>query len=96
MTDKALFVRHVYIGLRTEQKQAMKENIADILRQAMRLPPEARAALAGSLLDSLDEPVDRDAESAWEAEIASRIREIDEGKATLIPWAKARAKIEGQ
>ena len=54
----------------------MKENIADILRQAMRLPPEARAALAGSLLDSLDEPMDRDAESAWEAEIASRIRHL--------------------
>ena len=71
----------------------MKENIADILKQALRLPPEARAALAGSLLDSLDEPLDLDAESAWEAEIAVRIREIDEGKVTLIPWAEARARI---
>jgi putative addiction module component (TIGR02574 family) len=73
----------------------MKENITDILKQALRLPPEARAALAGSLLDSLDEPLDLDAESAWEAEIASRIREIDEGKVTLIPWAEARARITG-
>ena len=73
----------------------MKENITNILKQALRLPPEARAALAGSLIDSLDEPLDRDAESAWEAEIASRIREIDEGKVTLIPWAEARAKIAG-
>jgi len=71
----------------------MKENITDILKQALRLPPEARAALAGSLLDSLDEPLDRDAESAWEAEVASRVREIDEGKVTLIPWAEARARI---
>jgi len=74
----------------------MKENIADILKQALRLPPEARAALAGSLLDSVDEPLDLDAESAWEAEIASRIREIDEGKVTLIPWAEARARIAGE
>ena len=74
----------------------MKENIADILKQALRLPPEARAALAGSLLDRLDEPPDLDAESAWEAEIAARIREIDEGKVTLIPWAEARARIAGQ
>jgi putative addiction module component (TIGR02574 family) len=74
----------------------MKENIADILRQALKLPPEARAALAGSLLDSLPEPLDRDAESAWEAEIASRVREIDEGKVALIPWAEARAKIAEQ
>lgn len=73
----------------------MKNNIADILKEALRLPPEARAALAGSLLDSLDEPLDLDAESAWEAEIASRIREIDEGKVTLIPWAEARARIAG-
>jgi putative addiction module component (TIGR02574 family) len=71
----------------------MKENIADILKQALRLPPEARAALAGSLLDSLDEPLDLDTESAWEAEIAARIREINEGKVTLIPWAEARARI---
>ena len=73
----------------------MKENIADILKQALRLPPEARAALAGSLIDSLDEPLDLDAESEWEAEIAARIREIDEGKVTLIPWAEARARIAG-
>jgi putative addiction module component (TIGR02574 family) len=73
----------------------MKENIADILKQALRLPPEARAALAGSLLDSLDGPLDLDAESAWEAEIGARIREIDEGKVTLIPWAEARARIAG-
>ncbi|MDW7760422.1 MAG: addiction module protein [Acidobacteriota bacterium] len=71
----------------------MKENIAYILEQALRLPPEARAALAGSLLDSLDETLDSEAESAWAAEIASRIREIDEGKAPLIPWAEARARI---
>jgi putative addiction module component (TIGR02574 family) len=74
----------------------MKENITDILKQALKLPPEARAALAGSLLESLDEPLDRDAESAWEAEIASRIREIDEGKVTLISWAEARARIAKQ
>ena len=71
----------------------MKENISDILKQALRLPPEARAALAGSLLDSLDEPLDRDAEAAWEAEVALRVREIDEGTVTLIPWAEARARI---
>ena len=30
----------------------MKQNIADILKDALKLPPEARAALAGTLLDS--------------------------------------------
>ncbi len=74
----------------------MKQNIAEILKEALKLPPEARAALAGTLLDSLDETVDRDAESAWEAEIVMRLKEIDEGKVILIPWAEARARITGQ
>ncbi len=71
----------------------MKQNIAEILKEALKLPPEARAALAGTLLDSLDETVDRDAESAWEAEIVMRLKEIDESKVNLIPWAEARARI---
>ncbi len=74
----------------------MKQNIAEILKEALKLPPEARAALAGTLLDSLDETVDRDAESAWEAEIVMRLKEIDEGKVNLVPWAEARARIVGQ
>ena len=74
----------------------MKQNIADILKEALKLPPEARAALAGTLLDSLDDTVDRDAESAWEAEILLRLKEIDEGKVRLMPWSEARIKISGQ
>ncbi|MCJ7749440.1 MAG: addiction module protein [Desulfobacterales bacterium] len=74
----------------------MKQNIGDILKEALKLPPEARAALAGTLLDSLDETVDKDAESAWETEIVMRLKEIDEGKVNLIPWAEAKARIAGQ
>jgi len=74
----------------------MKQNITEILKEALKLPPEARAALAGTLLDSLDETVDRDAESAWEAEIVMRLKEIDDGKVNLIPWAEARTRIAGQ
>jgi putative addiction module component (TIGR02574 family) len=74
----------------------MKQNIADILKEALKLPPEARAALAGTLLDSLDDTVDRDAESAWEAEILLRLKEIDEGKVKLMPWSEGRTKISGQ
>ena len=74
----------------------MKQNIAEILKEALKLPPEARAALAGTLLDSLDETMDRDAESEWEAEIVMRLKEIDEGKVNLIPWVEARARIAGR
>jgi putative addiction module component (TIGR02574 family) len=74
----------------------MKQTIADILKEALKLPPEARAALAGTLLDSLDDIVDQDAETAWEAEIVMRLKEIDEGKVIMVPWAEARARIVGQ
>jgi len=74
----------------------MKQNIADILKDALKLPPEARAALAGTLLDSLDDTVDPDAESAWEAEILLRLKEIDQGKVKLMPWPEARTKISGR
>jgi putative addiction module component (TIGR02574 family) len=74
----------------------MKQNIDNILKEALKLSPEARAALAGTLLDSLDDTVDQDAESAWETEILLRLKEIDGGKVKLMPWSEARTKISGQ
>ena len=40
----------------------MNPNHKRVLEEALRLPPEARAALAGHLLESLDDSVDEDAE----------------------------------
>jgi putative addiction module component (TIGR02574 family) len=71
----------------------MATNTAKLLEEALKLPSEARAALAGSLLDSLDDTVDSDAEAAWEAEIVKRLKELDDGKARPIPWSEARRAI---
>jgi putative addiction module component (TIGR02574 family) len=57
----------------------MKPNHQKVLKEALSLPPAARAALAGHLLDSLDDSIDEDAESAWSKEIERRIDEIDHG-----------------
>lgn len=59
----------------------------------MKLSPEARAALAGSLLASLEGEVDADAEAAWGAEIERRIREIDQGVTKLVPWDEVKRRI---
>jgi putative addiction module component (TIGR02574 family) len=64
-----------------------------LLEDALKLSPEARAALAASLLESLDDGVDEDAEAAWAAEIAKRIRQLDSGTVTPIPWSEARRRI---
>jgi putative addiction module component (TIGR02574 family) len=74
----------------------MKQEAADLLAKALKLPTDARAALAGSLLDSLDDTVDEDAESSWEAEISRRLDEVRSGKTVPISWAEARRRIMGE
>ena len=74
----------------------MTEEATRLLEEALRLPPEARAAIAGRLMESLDEQVDEDAEAAWAKEIARRLEEVDSGKVATIPWAEARQRILGE
>ncbi len=74
----------------------MKQDPTDLLKEALKLPPEARAALAGYLLESLDQEVDEGAEAAWQVEIDRRLRELDSVKVKPIPWSEARRKIAGR
>ncbi len=71
----------------------MSQQVSELLKKALTLPAEARAALAGSLLESLDDTVDESAEEEWNKEIARRIAELDSGKVKPIPWAEARRQI---
>ncbi len=64
-----------------------------LLAEALQLPREERAALAGELIQSLDSEVDGDAEAAWSAEIRRRIERLDAGLAKTVPWAEARRRI---
>jgi putative addiction module component (TIGR02574 family) len=71
----------------------MTQDVVELLKKALALPPEARAALAGSLLESFDDTVDASAEENWSEEIARRIAELDSGKVKAIPWAEARKQV---
>ena len=71
----------------------MKRRAADLLREALELPPEARASLAGSLIDSLDDEIDEDVEAAWDVEVARRLKELDEGKVKLVPRSEVRRRL---
>lgn len=71
----------------------MSVNTSKILKEALNLPPEARAALAGTLLESLEDTLDPEAETAWENEIAKRLKEVDASTVRMIPWSEARRKI---
>jgi putative addiction module component (TIGR02574 family) len=74
----------------------MTPDPAKLLQEALRLSPEARAALAVSLLESLEEDVDESAEAAWVDEIAKRLHELDSGAVTPVPWSEARRMILGR
>lgn len=71
----------------------MTREADELLKKALALPPEARAALASNLLESLDETVDPSAEEEWDREIARRIQELDSGKVKPVPWAEARRQM---
>jgi putative addiction module component (TIGR02574 family) len=78
----------------------MSPETDELLQRAMNLPLEARAELACSLIDSLDETVDEDAEVAWQQEVVRRMGEIRSGKVKTIPWRevqrKGRALLHGK
>ena len=71
----------------------MTSQAEKLLEDALRLPPETRAALAGSLLSSLDEVADEDAATAWQAEVAKRLEEIDSGQVRLVSRDDAQNNI---
>jgi putative addiction module component (TIGR02574 family) len=74
----------------------MTEEVSELLRKALSLPTEARAALAGSLLDSLDEIVDESAEAEWEKEIGRRVAELNAGTVKAVPWTEVRRRLSAK
>jgi len=55
--------------------------LQEIANKALALSTDERAQLAHELIASLDDAIDQESESAWEAEIERRVREIKSGKA---------------
>jgi putative addiction module component (TIGR02574 family) len=68
----------------------------EILANALQLPVQERAELAGRLLQSLDTQVDTDAVAGWDAEVLRRVNELDQGVVQPVPWDEARRTISGQ
>jgi putative addiction module component (TIGR02574 family) len=71
----------------------MNRDVNEILKEALALPAEARAALADSLWDSLNQETDPGAEEAWREEIRRRVAELDSGAVRAVPWSEARARL---
>lgn len=71
----------------------MNRDPAKILEEALALPPEVRATLVDSLLETLDPEVDQGAEEAWQREILRRLSELDSSAVSAIPWDEARSRL---
>lgn len=80
----------------SSEEQMMSPDPTALLKEALELPPGARAALAGSLLESLEPDADAEAEDAWRAEIQRRLHELDTRVVTPVPWTQARRTIAGE
>lgn len=77
----------------SDYNRSVKRHAAEILREALAHSTEARAALAGSLLDSLDTEVDEDAEASWAIEMNRRVAQLDSRAVKTIPWAEVRRRL---
>ena len=76
----------------------MDTSAGEILKQALALPSEARAALADSLLDSLETEGEEDehARQKWLDEIRKRVAELDSGAVQTIAWPEVRVRLNHQ
>jgi putative addiction module component (TIGR02574 family) len=85
------------VGLvRTHQHRigSMTKRTQQVLREALQLPPRARADIAATLLHSLDETEDSQVEAAWADEIKRRIEDVEAGRVKLIPWQSAKRRLQ--
>jgi putative addiction module component (TIGR02574 family) len=71
----------------------MARSVAELFKEASALDEHERATLAGLLLESIEQEPDPEIEEAWKVEIERRIKELDSGAATLIPWEEVKAKL---
>jgi putative addiction module component (TIGR02574 family) len=65
----------------------------EIFRDAMALPPDARAELAERLVESLAKDISPEITSAQLAEVRRRIAQVESGEVELIPGDDALARV---
>jgi putative addiction module component (TIGR02574 family) len=71
-------------------------NPAKLLQQALELPADDRLALAAELLESVEGPEDPEWAAAWAAELDRRVKELDAGTVTAIPWEQVKSEVLGR
>lgn len=77
----------------------MIRNTAKVVTEALSLSPRSRARLADKLLESLNEPRQREVNKLWAAEVEDRIDAYEKGEIKIIPgkrvFSNLRTKRKG-
>lgn len=71
----------------------MERNAEAVLKEALTLPEDERADIAGALLESLQPAAEQDVEAAWRQEVAARVAALDAGKVETVPWEEVRNRL---
>ena len=74
----------------------MAANFDDIMKDALSLPPGARAMLADQLLVSLDAEDQKRIDALWAEEAERRDKEIEDGKVTPIPGEEVMERLRAR
>jgi putative addiction module component (TIGR02574 family) len=65
-----------------------------LLQEALDLPDDERAEIAGALLESLDPATaEADVETSWRQEVAARVAVLEAGGVKTIPWGEIRDRF---
>ncbi len=73
----------------------MTENLERVKQEALRLLESDRAELVRLLIESLDDSEDPDAEAEFDAELRSRVEQIEQEKSRLRPAHSVLSTIAG-
>lgn len=70
----------------------MTPEVSELLKRALALSEDERAALANALLDSL-ETADESVQEAWDGEVARRMEDLKAGKGVTVPWEQLHREL---
>jgi hypothetical protein len=73
---------------------ALSAEAQQVFQAAMRLPNDQREKLADQLYLTIEYTADAEADKAWEATIARRVAEIENGTAKLLDWDELQQMMQ--
>ena len=72
----------------------MIRNNAKVVSDALSLPPRSRAKLAEQLLESLDDPKQKEIDRLWADEVEDRIDAYERGKLKAVPGQEVFRRLK--